>query len=252
MQSEAMMAAAYSSSSEARAVRDIFFQEAGFVIKSIFSADERTQAYKLRHRIYCDELGWVPRSDSLIEIDQYDSHTAFIGVFDQADSLVGFMRMALPGAPFMIEKEFSCLIGPWHKIRKELDTSEATRACVAQRARGVSVRGNFGVHRLFMLVCKGIYHWCCLNNVRYVYMVVEDIMYRMLRAKGFYGHLVGEPVKMPDGCLAMAAVIDWKEYISTNSLKRPEFTKWFSQYRSDHYEEPLPRPEFYSPPRVFP
>ena len=64
-----------------------------------------------------------------------------------------------------------------------------------------------------MLVYKGIYHWCCLNNVRYVYMVVEDIMYRMLRAKGFHGYPVGDALTMPDGCVAITAVINWKEYI---------------------------------------
>ena len=85
---------------------DISFQEAGFVIKSVFSTNEKIQAYKLRHRIYCEELGWVPRSESLMEIDEYESQTAFIGVFDQTIHR-RLCENGLPGAPFSDRKRNS-------------------------------------------------------------------------------------------------------------------------------------------------
>jgi acyl homoserine lactone synthase len=194
----------------------------------------------------------VPRSETLLEIDDYDRHTSFIGVFDRAGSLVAFMRLTLPGTPYMIEKEFSSLIGPWHALRRERDTTEASRSCVAAEARKLFVRGSFGPHRLSMLVYKGVYHWCRRNGVRYVYIVIEEKLYRMLRAKGFESHLTGAPVTMPDGCVIMGAVIDWTEFVALNLVKRPDFAKWFTLYGSDRVEEPRLRPDFYSPPQVSP
>ncbi len=115
----------------------IIIQEAGFVVKNLVSDDERIQAHRLRHRVYCEELGWVPRSETLLETDEYDRHATFIGVLDQHQTLLASCRLHLPGMPFMIEREFSSLIGAWHTIRKQNDTAEVSRSCVAQEARRV-------------------------------------------------------------------------------------------------------------------
>jgi N-acyl-L-homoserine lactone synthetase len=230
----------------------IVIQEAGFVVKNLVSDDERIQAHRLRHRVYCEELGWVPRSETLLEIDAYDRHTVFIGVLDQHQTLLASCRLHLPGTAFMIEREFSSLVGAWHKIRKHNDTAEVSRSCVAQEARRVVVRRGSGIYRLSTLVYKGVYHWCSMNGIRYVYIVVEDKLYRMLRAMGFQSHLVGAPVTMPDGCVAMAAVVDWKEFVSGNTVKRPDFAKWFTLDESGRFEEPRRQPEFCSQPEASP
>jgi acyl homoserine lactone synthase len=232
--------------------QQIMIQEAGFVVKTLVSDDERIQAYRLRHRVFSEGLGWVPRSETLLEIDEYDGYTVPIGIFDQQHALVACMRLALPGAPFMIEREFSSLISPWHKVKKEADATEVSRSCVAPEARKLSVCGTFGTYRLSMLGFKGIYHWCCMNNIRYVYIVVEGKLYRMLRAQGFQSQLVGAPVAMPDGCVAMAAIFDLKELLSVTTVNRPEFWKWFILYQSDRFEEPRRQPEFYSRPQASP
>jgi N-acyl-L-homoserine lactone synthetase len=46
-----------------------------------------------------------------LEIDKYDQHAIFIGVFDDRHKLTAFSRLISPGTTFMIEKEFSSLIG---------------------------------------------------------------------------------------------------------------------------------------------
>ncbi len=237
---------------DGRCAQGIVIREGGFVVKNLVSDGEKTQAYRLRHRVYCEELGWVPRSESLLEIDEYDRHAVFIGVFDQRRTLLAFCRLHLPGTAFMIEREFSSLIGAWHKIRKQDDTAEASRLCVAQEARRVVVRRGAGAYRLSTVVYKGVYHWCSMNGVRYVYIVVEDKVYRMLRAMGFRSRPVGAPVTMPDGCVAMAAVLDWKEFVSGTTLKRPDFAKWFTRYGSGRLEEPRRQLESCSQPRAYP
>ncbi len=229
-----------------RFTQGMVIREAGFVLKNLVSEDEKIQAYRLRHRIFCEELGWLPRSRSLLETDEYDKYTTSLGIFDRQHVLVACTRVASPGTPFMIEKEFSSLIDPLHKIRKENDIAEVSRSCVAPEARRLSVYGTFGACRVSMLIYKVAYQWCSVNNIRYVYTVVEPRLYRALRAQGFQMQLVGAPVTMPDGCVAMAAIIDWQEFVSVNASKRPEFAKWFATYQSAPFAEPRPQLEFYS------
>ena len=204
------------------------FGKVDFIVKNLSNDDEMDQAFRLRHRIFCEDLRWVPQSDNLMEIDGYDWHAAHIGVFDQNNTIVAFSRLVFPGTLFMIENEFSTLIGTCHKIRKQHDTTEASRLCVAPESRRVLVKSNFGSHGLSMLVYKGIYHWCVTHNIRYVYMVVELKVYRMLQAKGFRSQMVGEPRTMPDGCVAVATFLDWEEFIAANTLIRPCFVQWFT------------------------
>lgn len=225
---------------------NVFIQEGSFVIKNLSNDDEMNQAFQLRHRIFCEDLGWVPQSDNLMETDGYDWHAAHIGVFNENHRIVAFSRLVFPGTYFMIEKEFSSLIGPHHIIRKQYDTTEASRLCVAPESRKTLVHSDFGSHGLSMLAYKGMYHWCLMHNIRYVYMVVEQKVYRMLQAKGFRSQTVGEPRTMPDGCIAVAAFVDWEEFIARNTLARPGFVKWFTLNELCHIPEPKQRLEFLS------
>lgn len=228
--------------------REIVFREGDFLVKTISDDEERIQAYRLRHRVFCEELGWVPRSETLLEIDEYDRCTVLIGIFDQQQALVACTRLSLRDAPFMIEKEFSSLISPWHKVKKN-ETTEITRSCVRPEHRRLSFPGTFGSYRLSMLSFKGVYHWCLMNHIKYAYIVVESKFYRLL-AHSFPIQLVGTPVVMPDGCMALAAIFDLSEVTSTITANRPDFAKWFSRYQSDRLEAPQRQPDFWSPPQA--
>ena len=181
------------------------------------------------------------RTTDQMETDEYDSHAVPIGILDAQNRILAYARLILPDRTFMIEKEFSRLVSSNHKIRKEDDTAEVSRLCVSPEARNTSVSGNLGTHGLSMLLYKGIYHWCARNRVRYIYIVVDYKIYRLFWAKGFPCRPVGEPVAMPDGCIAVAAMVDFEELVSLNTLKRPELMRWFMQYASDDPEPALAR-----------
>ena len=71
--------------------RGVFLREEGFVVKDFTDEEEKAQAYRLRHKVFCEELGWVPRSGRMMEVDRYDRHAVFIGVFNESnDRLVAF------------------------------------------------------------------------------------------------------------------------------------------------------------------
>lgn len=203
----------------------ILIQEEGFTVRNMISEEEKLQAYRLRHKIFCEELKWLPQSEDLRETDEYDEHAVFFGVFNEHNKLLAFLRLILPEKAFMIEKEFSFLIGAWYKIRKESDTAEISRLCVSPEARNGTVSGNFGIHQISMLLYKGVYHWSIGNDVRYLYLVAEHKIYRLLCAKGFPCEIIGEPQTMPDGITAVAAIMDWREFELLNTVKRPDMMK---------------------------
>lgn len=211
----------------------IFIREGGLIVKDMTTVSEKIQAYHLRHRVFCHELGWVPQKENAREMDEYDNRAIFLGVFDEKDRLLAFLRLIMPRMTFMLEKEFSLLVGPEHKIRKEDDTVEVSRLCVAPEARGYKISGNFGSRSISMLLYKCVYHWCIRMNIRYLYLVVEKKIYRLLHLNGFPCKIIGKPKTMPDGVIAVAAIMDWREFEIFNKIKRPKILKWFTQYQSD-------------------
>jgi len=210
----------------------VFIREEGFIGKDMTTDSEKIQAYHLRHRVFCHELGWAPQRENAREMDEYDNRAIFLGVFDEKDRLLAFLRLIMPQTTFMLENEFSLLVGPEHKIRKEDDTVEVSRLCVDPEARGYRISGSFGSYNISMLLYKCVYHWCIRMNIRYLYLVVEKKIYRLLHLNGFPCKIIGKPKTMPDGVIALAAIMDWREFEIFNEIKRPKTLKWFSQYQS--------------------
>ncbi len=218
--------------------------EGGYIVKTLRTSEELEKAYRLRHRIFSEELGWVPVQEDSMEFDRYDfKDTVNFGVFDGDGDLKAYLRLIPTSRSSMLEDIFSFLIGPGHKFRKDAHTAEISRLCVAPEARKDSVEGNFGTHHVSMLLYKGVYNWCLQNGVRSLYLVVEEKVYRLLSARGFPCELLGDGREMPDGVKAVAALMDWREFEFRNFVKRPGLLKWFNQTRSDQHPVQPPRHE---------
>ncbi|HUJ16667.1 MAG TPA: acyl-homoserine-lactone synthase [Nitrospirota bacterium] len=211
--------------------RSIVLQEADLTVRTLIEEKDKAQAYRLRHRIFCDELKWVLHSTDAMESDEYDRNAVFFGVFDAGNRLVSFLRLIMPGRQFMMEKEFLSLVGPEHRIRKEMDTAEISRLCVAPEARHNHLAGNFDVHRISLILFKGVYQWCVLNRIQYLYAVTELKVYRLYCLKGFPYQLIGRPATMPDGVTVVAVMLDWHEFETMNAVKRPDLFDWFRPTR---------------------
>jgi acyl homoserine lactone synthase len=210
----------------------IFMKEDCLIVKDMITEHEKIQAFHLRHRIFCQELGWLRQTVNTMEKDDYDSKAIFFGVFDRQNNLLAFLRVIMNEAPFMLENDFVSLVMPGYNIRKEDDTIEVSRFCVAPEARNDIVSENFRACGISMLLYKGVYHWSIKHKKRYLYLVVEYKIYRLLRVRGFPCKLLGDPQKMSDGVIAVAAMIDWREFEALNLSKRPEMLKWFNSLNS--------------------
>ncbi|MEW6608316.1 MAG: acyl-homoserine-lactone synthase [bacterium] len=200
----------------------VSIQEGSLIVKNIITEEEKIQAYRLRHRVFCEELCWLPQREDKMEIDNYDKSAVFFGVFDNERRLLAFLRVITPEGLFMIEREFSFLVRNGYKIRKQNDTVEISRLCVAPESRNTLILGNFGFHFISVFLYKGVYHWCIRHKVRYLYFVVELKIYRLLRSIGFPCKIIGKPKRMPDGVIAIAGIIDRQEFEALNAIIYPE------------------------------
>ena len=210
----------------------ICLYEGDYVVKNIVDPEDMIKAYKLRHQVFCHELGWVPQSENGLEIDNYDDHGVFFGVFDMQNRLLAHMRLITAENDFMIEREFLSLVGNGHKIRKEPDTVELTRCCVTSEARTYNISSEFGSFDIFSLLFKGIYHWCLKNDIAYVYGVTDYRVYRLLHIKGLPFKLTDKPHTMPDGVVAVGVIMNWREFEDINRVKKPKRLEWFTQYQA--------------------
>ncbi len=229
----------------------IRLDEGDYFVKNLLTEEETVKASHLRYRVFCQELGWLPKSEKELEIDDYDNNAVFFGVFDGQRELLAYLRLIMPESPFMLEREFASLLGHRYKIRKEKDTAEVSRLCLAPKARKNRIFCTSGIYGVSIFLFKGVYHWCIRNGIRYLYAVAEQKIWRLFYAKGFPYKPIGELKKMPDGVIAVALFMDWKEFEILNSARRPAMLKWFTQSRSAPAQSLLRQPGVYSQHQVF-
>ena len=143
----------------------LFFEEKGFTLKTTFNVKEKFASYRLRHKVFCEELKWVDTSPNGLEIDTYDKYAVPIGIFDQRNNLIAFIRLLHSDTTFMLEKEFSILVKNSSDIKKTPDTAETTRFCVASEYRNSIISTDFPFHTFALLLIKGLYHYCFQNKI---------------------------------------------------------------------------------------
>ncbi|MBI5189402.1 MAG: GNAT family N-acetyltransferase [Nitrospirae bacterium] len=186
-----------------------------------------TEAYALRHRVFCDELGWVGDTGGGLEVDGYDRESVPFGVYGGDGSLVAYMRLIPPGGRFMLDGEFACLVAPRHTVVKGPDSAEVSRLCVSPVARaGLAGRGP-GQGCALRLLFKGVYQWCLGRGIRYIYAAAEEGALRLYRLRGLPLRPLGGPVRMPDGALVRAVRLDWREFEEKNRVKDPVLLGWY-------------------------
>jgi len=228
---------------------DVSINESLLTSRTMHRYEEICQAYRLRHQIFAEALHWVPTCTSRLETDDYDIHAQHFGVFDK-DELLCYLRLITPGKPFMIEQEFNSLISKDHIIRKMDDTGEVSRLCISPHVRTNRVPIGTYIHSISIILFKSLYHWCKINGIRYLYIVVAHKVLRMLNIIGVPCKPVGTQKVMPDGIIALAAIIDCRDIEIKNAIRKPTAFQWLSQIQSNPMKLPPPVREAYLPPQV--
>ncbi len=185
------------------------------------TTEEKRKGYKLRHDVFVAELGWAEAKENNLDIDSYDNEDMIpLGLMFNNDELIAYLRITLPGARFMMEGEFSQLLGG-RVIAKNRGIVEISKVCVKKNFRRARILSEYGEMNVSLLLYKGLYQWSLINDVNKLYMVVDEKVNRLLRLCGFPTQLIDKPHIMPDGVCAVAVIVDWGEFALVNQKKKP-------------------------------
>lgn len=208
---------------------ELIFEEEGYLVKTLSTHEEVEAGLRLRHEVFSRELRWVPESPDGMERDPYDDFSRYIGVFDARQNITGHARLIAFPDPFMVDKEFACLMPKDKNMRKATDLAEITRLCIRKEERA-----SGGYLNISQLLYKGIYNWSLSCGIRHMIMVVDYRYFRLLKLNGFPVEAIGDFVTMPDGVRAGAVSLDWRSFEAAAAKRRPEFLEWISKLPA-HY-----------------
>ncbi len=220
------------------------FTDNGLAIRILETPEDHLKAFRLRHAIYCQALGWVKGRPDGQECDDYETGSTSIGAFTEDNGLVGVVRLIPSDRPFMLEREFVALVGADHNIKKGADTVEVTRLATRRGSR--SPRSSLPIS---CLLYKAIYHWSCRNGIRFLYLVVETAYLRTLRQWGFACSPVGPARILGCGEPCVAALLDWHAFRAQAQVRPSLFTNWLMESQKTNQGPPpaLPPEHGYEP-----
>ncbi|WP_434630512.1 acyl-homoserine-lactone synthase [Chromobacterium sp. CV08] len=177
----------------------------GMVLERIGSGDDPTDLLAFRHRIFRENLGWLPTCPSGLDCDEYDGISDNLAMCRDG-RVVGSVRFTPGTERFMLEKDFSRLLIPDEVLRKGESSAEVSRFAVDVAGLG----GRLTASASRLLYCS-LWQWAEWNGIRWMYFVVEPCMYRRLASMGLPVRPVGVPRALEGGVLSMAGYFDWSE-----------------------------------------
>lgn len=203
---------------------ELIFQEGDYLIKTLSTHEEMEAAFRLRHEVFADELKWVPVSQDGMEKDGYDFFAHPIGIFDGENKLIGYVRLIPAPQPFMIEKEFACLLPPGKVFKKLSSMAESTRICIQKEYRTTLLDSSL---TLGHLLYKAIYQWCLGEDLRFFVTIVEKRYHRFLKYF-FPFEPLGDFLPLGSGVMSGIVLLDFRKMEAVLKETKPEFFQWMT------------------------
>jgi N-acyl-L-homoserine lactone synthetase len=182
------------------------------------------EAHKLRARVFCQELGWVGTRTTDYEIDEFDASARHLGVLDRNERLVGTVRFLTSSHEWLMERHFSNLLPPNFDELKQQSALEVSRLAVDSGARATRVDGSRSVVELLY---KGIFRYCRARSIDSAYIVVSAGILKHLKVRSMPVRPIGPITRMPDGVVAVAAVLDWAAFLASTDERQRKLRSWF-------------------------
>ncbi|MGV8075490.1 MAG: acyl-homoserine-lactone synthase [Syntrophobacteraceae bacterium] len=201
------------------------FSEDSIKVKQHLTVSERHLVHKLRAKTFCQELKWVGSPNDILESDDYDKDAVQIAVFIDG-VIAGCIRLQPAGNRWMLDDVFIHLLPLGYPVCRDEDAMEASRLTVSRRFRYKPIHLNRTVMDYLL---KGLYLYCRLRGVRYLYMVVSVTAQEYLRRRGFACRNIGSYTVMSDGLIATAALLDWEDFQQRSDVRRLD---WYTGIES--------------------
>jgi len=190
-------------------------------------------SYRLRAKVFCQELKWVGKSNTRVEIDEFDRVSEHLGIINPVGNIVGTIRFTSNDNAWMMEKYFPELLPENFDRMKGKHSVEVSRMAVSQSARVIHNTDGRGIAELLY---KGIFNYCESRSISYIYIVVSTTVLRHLKMHRMPAQTIGPKVIMPDGVEAVAAVIDWTKLFQSANARDKVFLDWLRISTKYHSE----------------
>lgn len=158
------------------------------------------ESYELRYQVYCEEVGFLPRSDypEAFEQDHYDDTSVHLGCYfhyEDSKKMAGTVRLVHPENGKMPLLEHCEIYANFeHLFSHRRDVAEISRLCIDANFRRRKEDGLYATdvsasteykrrcHKPAFLLSlfKGIYQVSKLNGIKYWVIAVEPVLYNML------------------------------------------------------------------------
>lgn len=173
------------------------------------TAAERQLTYRLRHKVYCEELRFEPIRESGMEQDVFDSHAIHAGMRHiLTGQLVGTVRIitcntrdqALPVEQFLNNSIVDSSLLPVNFSRdsiceiSRLAVPEGVRCNVNQQQRILSKDEEYCCKLVSVALCLLSSHVCLQQQRPHTYVMIEPRLARNLRRIGFHFIQIGDVV----------------------------------------------------------
>jgi N-acyl-L-homoserine lactone synthetase len=199
----------------------------GYRLERVRGGWKETALLRFRHRIFREELRWLPVTSNGLDRDEYDAFSENFGVFVN-QCVVGSVRITPGHQRFMLEKEFAALLPMGWALHKGAHSAEVTRLAVETNQHGRRHK------QAVMLLYHCLYRWAEQNGVRWMYGVVELPLFRLYARLGFPIFAIGEAKLLDGGVVSQAGYFDWHQ-------ASPDFIRWVRQvveFSVDQSNEP--------------
>ena len=113
--------------------------------------DELKLAYALRYRVYCEERGFLSKTDypEGIEQDEFDDYSIHFGSFNAEGEIVGAARLVMPGPRAYPMFRHCTVEAPWkRKIETTPRIVEISRLVVSRQYRRRANDGHYGIQHV--------------------------------------------------------------------------------------------------------
>lgn len=145
------------------------------------------QFFRERHRVYADELKWVPTSPDGLERDQFDTPAATYLLVMEGAELIGGSRMITTDRPHLVSEVFPGIFNRAPIVRDPL-VVEWTRGFIKAGMRegaGLAIKGK---------CCAAVMEYCLNHGYRQVGGIQDAKWLAIWRRMGWSVHVHGDPV----------------------------------------------------------
>jgi len=181
-----------------------------------FSEQCFRQAYQLRGKVFCRELGWVNETSQGMESDGFDNNGVFhLGVKLQCGNLAAYLRLHPAWTEWMIDSIFSHTV-PAGITLHQPRTCEVSRLVVAPEYRKYQFsNGQTAADLIYQL----LFAFCRLNDIDTVCMIVSMRVFRALRLSGLPCRLVSRTDEgKQERDTPKFATLSWPELLTSSEF----------------------------------